>query len=44
MLYEVITPLLMQKLCAAVDASPARVEANHRVVALLQEPDSYNFV
>jgi len=32
-------PLLMQKLCAAVDASPARVEANHRVVALLQEPD-----
>jgi 3-oxo-5alpha-steroid 4-dehydrogenase len=27
-------PLLMRQLCAAVDASPARVEANHRVVAL----------
>ena len=32
-------PLLMQKLCAAVDASPARVLANHRCVALVQEPD-----
>lgn len=32
-------PLLMQKLCAAVDASPARVATNHRVVALVQEPD-----
>jgi 3-oxo-5alpha-steroid 4-dehydrogenase len=32
-------PLLMQKLCAAVDASPARVAANHRAVALVQEPD-----
>ncbi len=31
-------PLLMQKLCAAVDASPARVEANHRAIALVQEP------
>jgi succinate dehydrogenase/fumarate reductase flavoprotein subunit len=32
-------PLLMQKLCAAVDASPARVAANHRCVALVQERD-----
>ena len=32
-------PLLMQKLCAAVDASPARVAANHRCIALVQEPD-----
>ena len=32
-------PLLMQKLCEAVDASPARVAANHRCVALVQEPD-----
>jgi succinate dehydrogenase/fumarate reductase flavoprotein subunit len=32
-------PLLMQKLCAAVDASTARVAASHRCVALLQEPD-----
>ena len=32
-------PLLMQKLCAAVDASPARVAANHRAVALVQERD-----
>ena len=32
-------PLLMQKLCAAVDASAARVAANHRCVALVQEPD-----
>jgi succinate dehydrogenase/fumarate reductase flavoprotein subunit len=32
-------PLLMRQLCAAVDASPARVEANHRVVALVQEAD-----
>ena len=32
-------PLLMQKLCAAVDASPARVAANHRAVALVQEQD-----
>jgi 3-oxo-5alpha-steroid 4-dehydrogenase len=32
-------PLLMQQLCAAVAASPARVAANHRCVALVQEPD-----
>jgi len=32
-------PLLMQKLCAAVDASPARVAANHRCIALVQEAD-----
>jgi 3-oxo-5alpha-steroid 4-dehydrogenase len=32
-------PILMQKLCAAVDASTARVAANHRCVALVQEPD-----
>jgi 3-oxo-5alpha-steroid 4-dehydrogenase len=32
-------PLLMQKLVAAVDASPARIAANHRCVALVQEPD-----
>jgi 3-oxo-5alpha-steroid 4-dehydrogenase len=32
-------PLLMQKLCAAVDASPARVAANHRCVALVKDPD-----
>jgi len=32
-------PLLMQKLCAAVDASPAQVAANHRCVALVQERD-----
>jgi len=32
-------PLLMQRLCAAVDASPARVLANHRAAALVQEPD-----
>src|SRR5262245_16414845 len=32
-------PLLMQKLCAAVDASPARVAANHLCVALVQERD-----
>jgi len=32
-------PLLMQELCAAVEASPARVAANHRCVALVQEPD-----
>jgi succinate dehydrogenase/fumarate reductase flavoprotein subunit len=32
-------PLLMQKLCAAVAASPARIAANHRCVALVQEPD-----
>ena len=30
-------PLLMQKLVAAVDASPARTVANHRCVALVQE-------
>jgi len=32
-------PMLMQKLCAAVDSSPARVAANHRCIALVQEPD-----
>jgi 3-oxo-5alpha-steroid 4-dehydrogenase len=32
-------PVLMQKLCAAVEASPARIAPNHRCVALLQEPD-----
>jgi 3-oxo-5alpha-steroid 4-dehydrogenase len=32
-------PLLMRKLCAAVAASAARVAANHRCVALVQEPD-----
>jgi 3-oxo-5alpha-steroid 4-dehydrogenase len=32
-------PLLMQKLCAAVDASPARVEMNHRCVALVKARD-----
>ncbi len=32
-------PKLMQKLCEAVDRSPARVAANHRCVALVQEPD-----
>ncbi len=32
-------PLLMQKLCAAVDASPVRVASNHRCVALVQEPE-----
>jgi len=31
--------LLMQKLCAAVDASSAEVAANHRCVELVQEPD-----
>ncbi|MDG2335717.1 MAG: FAD-dependent oxidoreductase [Myxococcota bacterium] len=30
-------PLLMQKLCAAVDASPARVAADHRCTALYQD-------
>jgi len=32
-------PLLMQKLVAAVEASPARIATNHRCVALVQEPD-----
>lgn len=32
-------PLLMQKLCHAVEASPARVETNHTCTALVQEPD-----
>ncbi len=32
-------PLLMQTLCAAVEASPARIAANHRCVALVQAPD-----
>jgi 3-oxo-5alpha-steroid 4-dehydrogenase len=32
-------PLLMQKLCAAVDASPARVHLDRRCIALVQEPD-----
>ena len=31
--------LLMQKLCAAVDASPAEVATDHRCVELVQEPD-----
>jgi 3-oxo-5alpha-steroid 4-dehydrogenase len=34
-------PLLMQKLCAAVEASPARIAANHRCTALVQEPDGH---
>jgi 3-oxo-5alpha-steroid 4-dehydrogenase len=32
-------PLLMQKLCAAVEASPAEIATNHRCVALVQQPD-----
>jgi succinate dehydrogenase/fumarate reductase flavoprotein subunit len=32
-------PLLMQKLCAAVEASRARVALNHRCTALVQEAD-----
>jgi len=32
-------PLLMQKLCAAVEASPARVAANHRCTALVRQAD-----
>jgi succinate dehydrogenase/fumarate reductase flavoprotein subunit len=32
-------PLLMQKLGAAVEASPARVAANHRAAALIQRSD-----
>jgi len=32
-------PLLMQRLVAAVEASPARVAANHRCVALVREAD-----
>ncbi len=32
-------PLLMRTLVAAVEASPARIAANHRCVALVQEPD-----
>jgi 3-oxo-5alpha-steroid 4-dehydrogenase len=32
-------PLLMQKLCEAVEASPARIVTNHRGVALVQERD-----
>jgi 3-oxo-5alpha-steroid 4-dehydrogenase len=32
-------PLLMQRLCAKVDASPARVAPNHRCVALVRERD-----
>jgi succinate dehydrogenase/fumarate reductase flavoprotein subunit len=32
-------PLLMQKLIAAVEASPARIAADHRCVELVQEPD-----
>lgn len=34
-------PLLMKQLCAAVDASPARVATNHRCTALYQEPDGH---
>ncbi len=32
-------PLLMQKLVAAVEAGSARIAANHRCTALVQEPD-----
>jgi 3-oxo-5alpha-steroid 4-dehydrogenase len=32
-------PLLMRKLCAAVDASAARLAADHRCIALVQEAD-----
>jgi 3-oxo-5alpha-steroid 4-dehydrogenase len=32
-------PLLMRKLCEAVEASPARIATNHRGVALVQERD-----
>lgn len=32
-------PLLMQKLVAAVEASPARISTDHRCVALVQESD-----
>ena len=32
-------PILMERLIAAVEASPARVAANHRCTALVQEPD-----
>ncbi len=32
-------PLLMQKLCAAVDASSARLAVDHRCEALVQRPD-----
>ena len=32
-------PLLMEKLCAAVDASSAQVATNHRCVELVQESD-----
>jgi len=32
-------PLLMAKMCAAVDASPARVASNHRCTALYQDRD-----
>ncbi len=32
-------PLLMEKLCAAVAASPARIAANHRCTALYQHSD-----
>ncbi len=34
-------PLLMKQLCAAVDASAARVASNHRCIALVQEPDGH---
>ena len=34
-------PLLMERLCAAVDASPARVAANHRCTALYQRSDGH---
>jgi 3-oxo-5alpha-steroid 4-dehydrogenase len=34
-------PLLMRKLCEAVDASPARVSLNTRCTALYQEPDGH---
>ncbi len=32
-------PMLMKKLCEAVDRSPARLAANHRCSALYQQPD-----
>jgi 3-oxo-5alpha-steroid 4-dehydrogenase len=34
-------PLLMQKLCGAVEASASRIAANHRCLALVQEPDGH---
>jgi 3-oxo-5alpha-steroid 4-dehydrogenase len=34
-------PLLMQKLCGAVEASACRIATNHRCRALVQEPDGH---